>query len=153
MTALKERGLNIDPKMIVNSKSFSEAAGNEALEKIISTSGVSFTAIVAANDLLALGCFDVLTAHGLRCPLDVSVTGYNHMPFVNRFAPSLTTVHIPHHELGTKSAELLLERIAHPETKPRTVCLQPKLMVADSTRAIGTNEWRTSIRSTKSLVR
>jgi LacI family transcriptional regulator len=139
VAAIKARGLNLDRRMIVNCKAFSEAAGKEALSKIIET-GVKFTAVVAANDLLALGCFDALEQHGLRCPHDVSVTGFNHMPFVDRFSPSLTTVHIPHRELGVKSAELLLERIAHPHTPPRTIRLRPHLVVGRSTRALGARE-------------
>jgi LacI family transcriptional regulator, galactose operon repressor len=140
LAAIKERGLEIDRAMIVNGKAFSEPAGKESLAKIIETEGVSFTAVVAANDLLALGCFDALEEHGLRCPHDVSVTGFNHMPFVDRFTPSLTTVHIPHRELGVKSAELLLERIANPAIQPRTIRLRPHLVVGRSTRALGTRE-------------
>lgn len=60
-------------------------------------------------------------------PHDVSVTGYNHMPFVDRFTPSLTRVHIPHKEFGIKSAELLLERIENPSIRPRTIRLRPPL--------------------------
>jgi LacI family transcriptional regulator len=140
LAAIKERGLEIDRQMIVNGKAFSEASGKESLATIIQTEGVSFTAVVAANDLLALGCFDALEQHGLRCPHDVSVTGFNHMPFVDRFTPSLTTVHIPHRELGIKSAELLLERIANPTIQPRTIRLRPHLVVGRSTRALGTRE-------------
>lgn len=140
LAAIKERGLEIDRQMIVNGKAFSEASGKESLATIIQTEGVSFTAVVAANDLLALGCFDALEQHGLRCPHDVSVTGFNHMPFVDRFTPSLTTVHIPHRELGIKSAELLLERIANPTIQPRTIRLRPHLVVGRSTRALGARE-------------
>ena len=43
-------------------------------------------------------------AHGLRCPDDVSVVGYNDMPFVDRFRPPLTTVRVPHYELGATAA-------------------------------------------------
>ena len=60
LAAIKERGLDIDRQMIVNGKAFSEAAGKESLAKIIQTEGMHFTAVVAANDLLALGCFDAL---------------------------------------------------------------------------------------------
>jgi LacI family transcriptional regulator len=140
LSALKARGLKVDKSMIVNATGFSEAAGSEALSKIIANSDVGFTAVVAANDLLALGCFDVLLANGLRCPIDVSVTGYNHMPFVDRFTPPLTTVHIPHQQLGIQSAELLLERIENPDAPARTIYLQPRLILGGSTRAIGANE-------------
>ena len=56
---------------------------------------------MAGNDLLALGCYDALEEHGLSCPEEVSVVGYNDMPFVDRFRPPLTTVRVPHYELGS----------------------------------------------------
>ena len=76
--------------------------------------GADVTAIVAGNDLMALGCYDVLAERGLRCPADVSVVGFNDMPFADRFHPPLTTVRIPHREMGAAAADLLLELLAHP---------------------------------------
>ena len=67
------------------------------------------------NDLLALGCYDVLAERGLRCPDDVSVVGFNDMPFADRFDPPLTTVRIPHREIGAAAADLLLERLGDAE--------------------------------------
>jgi LacI family transcriptional regulator len=136
VAAAKEHGLKIDRGMIVNGKSFSEAEGRNCLLKILEAHAGKFTAVVAANDLLALGCFDALTERGLRCPDDVAVTGFNHMPFVDRFSPSLTTVHIPHDELGVQAAKLLLERIRNPDDPPRTIQLKPTLVVGGSTRAL-----------------
>src|SRR2546430_17224668 len=72
-----------------------------------------FTAIVAANDLLALGCSAALAAAGLKCPADVSVTGYNDMPFAEHFAPPLTTLRIPLTEMGNQAALLLQIGRAH----------------------------------------
>ena len=61
---------------------------------------------------MALGCYDVLAERGLRCPDDLSVVGFNDMPFSERFNPPLTTIRIPHYEIGASAAELLLERLA-----------------------------------------
>jgi LacI family transcriptional regulator len=136
LAATREAQLSIDRRLVINAKAFSETAGKETLERIIETAGTEFTAVVAANDLLALGCFDALKDAGLRCPQDVSVTGFNHMPFVDRFSPSLTTIHIPLDELGVRAAQLLLERINSPETAPHSICVLSRLVVGDSTRAL-----------------
>jgi LacI family transcriptional regulator len=91
------------------------------------------TAIVAGNDLLALGCYDVLAERGLHCPADVSVVGFNDMPFADRFDPPLTTVRIPHREIGAAAADLLLERLAEGGHEPRQLLLAPTLAVWRST--------------------
>ena len=89
--------------------------------------------MVAANDLLALGCYDALEERGLNCPADVSVTGFNDMPFMNRLSPPLTSLRIPHHEIGDQAAKLLLERIQNPESQVRTVNQLPELVIRGST--------------------
>src|SRR5262249_4058282 len=71
--------------------------------------GPDLTAIVAGNDLLALGCFDTLEARGLRCPEDISIVGFNDMPFVDRLRPPLTSVRVPQREVGMVAADLLLQ--------------------------------------------
>jgi LacI family transcriptional regulator len=92
-----------------------------------------FTAVAAANDLLALGCYDVFAERGVRCPADVSVVGFNDMPFAARFNPPLTTVHIPHYEIGKAAGELMLERLLGGESQPREIRLEPSLIVRAST--------------------
>ena len=55
----------------------------------------------------------------------MSVVGFNDMPFADRFAPPLTTVHIPHGHIGARAAELLLERIEDPAATPQTLIFEP----------------------------
>ena len=69
------------------------------------------TAVVAGNDMLAVGCYGAFDELGLRCPEDVSVIGFNDMPFVDRLRPPLSSVRFPHYQLGTEAATLLIERI------------------------------------------
>jgi LacI family transcriptional regulator len=100
--------------------------------------GRQFTAVAAANDLLALGCYDVFAERGVRCPDDVSVVGFNDMPFAARFQPPLTTIHIPHYEIGMGAAELMLERLQDADSEPREIRLEPSLTVRESTGPPGT---------------
>jgi LacI family transcriptional regulator len=91
------------------------------------------TAIVAANDLLALGIYDALAARGLACPADVSVVGHNDMPYVDMLSPPLTTVRIAQRDIGNQAARLLLDAIAAPTVRSERVMLEPRLIVRGST--------------------
>jgi len=77
----------------------------------------------------------VFAARGIDCPADVSVVGFNDMPFSERFNPPLTTVRIPHYEIGSSAAELLLERLQQPDAPARHLVLAPRLVVRDSSGA------------------
>lgn len=91
------------------------------------------TAIVAANDMLALGSYSALDELGIRCPEDVSIVGFNDMPFIDRMRPPLTTVRIPAYEMGTSAAELLLERLECPEAGVKALTVDPELVLRGST--------------------
>jgi len=112
---------------------FTEAEGARLCRELLD-GGAEVTAIVAGNDLMALGCYDILGEVGLRCPEDVSVVGFNDMPFADRFNPPLTTVRIPHREMGAAAADLLLELLATPGTAPRQLVL-PSVLVARGSSA------------------
>ena len=129
---LREAGLELDPDLVAHADRFHEEPGAAAFAALLDR-GKRFTAVVAANDRLALGCYDVLRERGLRVPEDVSVTGYNDMLFADHFAPALTSVRIPHYQIGVKAAQLLLEALADHESPLMTVRLTPALVVREST--------------------
>ena len=91
------------------------------------------TAIVAANDRLAIGCYDALERRGLRCPEDVSIIGFNDMPFIDRLRPPLTSVRVPQREIGAVAADLLLRLLADTPPDVHEVLLAPSLIVRRST--------------------
>jgi LacI family transcriptional regulator len=93
------------------------------------------TAVVAANDLLALGTFDAIRKLGLRCPDDVSVVGHNDMPLVDLVSPPLTTVRIEHRDMGRGAAKLLLREIDMRAGTAEHLILQPELIARGSTAA------------------
>lgn len=132
--ALRDHGIAEDPALVATCSSWTEAEGAAALRRLFE-SDVDFTAVLAGNDLLALGCYDALGEQGLRCPDDVSVVGFNDMPFVDKVNPPLTTVRIPHYEIGAEAAHLLLERLRDPKRHPRSVVLPLSLVTRASTAA------------------
>lgn len=126
----------LDPDLCASCTAFTEAAGHTSMLGILDCNK-PFSAVVAANDLLALGCYDALEERGVSCPGDVSVTGFNDMPFVDRFSPPLTSLHIPHDELGVRAANLLLAEIRDSDAPRTTIRLDPVLVVRGSTAAPG----------------
>src|SRR5215207_1530309 len=129
---MRAAGLEPDPELVLVAEAFTESEGARLCEQLMSD-GPDFTAVAAANDLLALGCYDVLAEGGVRCPEQISVVGFNDMPFAARFQPPLTTIHIPHYEIGSAAAELMLERLQGADGEPRHVRLEPTLVVREST--------------------
>lgn len=137
--AVLEFGLDRDGRLIAHGEAFTEEEGARAFGRLLeATDGL--TAVVAATDLMALGCLEVLEHRGLSCPRHVSVVGYGDLPLTDRVDPPLTTVHVPHYELGCAGAELLLdvvggERIGSPQRE-----LAPSLVIRESTaRRAGTS--------------
>jgi LacI family transcriptional regulator len=130
--AMEHCGLELDPDLVVFSDAFTEREGARCCGELLARRN-EFTAIVAGNDLLALGCYDALGQAGLRCPDDVSVVGYNDMPFVDRVTPPLTTVRVPHYELGATAARLMLEQLRGTDVPPRQLMLPPELVIRGST--------------------
>lgn len=108
-------------------------AGVDVAEKLLSDSGAHLTALMAGNDLVALGLIRRLRAAGLHCPQDVSVVGFNDMPFAEDFWPPLTTVHMPLREIGAEAARLLLRGIESGEQDGATLTLPVSLVVRGST--------------------
>jgi LacI family transcriptional regulator len=111
---------------------YTRRAGRDAALRLLDRK-LPPTAIVAANDLLALGIYDALSERGLNCPADVSVVGHNDMPYVDMLSPPLTTVRIAQRKMGNQAARLLLDQIADPTARRERLVLEPSLIVRTST--------------------
>jgi LacI family transcriptional regulator len=129
--ALSRRGLDRAGTHVAVSERYTIEAGRRACRTLLEQTR-DFTAIVAGNDMIALGCYDALADAGLRCPADVSVVGCNDMPFAERFNPPLTTVDISPTQLGIAAAELLLDLLENPDRVAHEVLIPPRLVVRDS---------------------
>lgn len=135
--AMAAAGLEADPGLVVEARSYSEQEGARCCRALLDA-GHDFTAVFTGNDLTALGCIDTLREAGLDCPRDVSIVGVNDMAWSDRFSPPLTTLRLPHYELGTVAAELLIERLEESApSEPRRVVLPTELIVRGSTAARG----------------
>lgn len=124
--------LHSDSKpVVVQAEAFTREAGRTACAELLDRNP-EVTAIVAANDLLALGCYDTFIERNISCPRDISVTGYNDAPFMDMVCPPLTTVRIKQREMGMEAARLLLVRI-NGQDVPADILLRPELVQRSST--------------------
>src|ERR1700761_4457545 len=95
--------------------------------------GSDLTAVVAGNDMLAVGCYGAFDELALRCPEDVSIIGFNDMPFIDRLRPPLSSVRFPHYPLGTAAATCLIGRIEAADSPVKILFLAPELVARGST--------------------
>ena len=91
------------------------------------------SAMVAHNDLLAIGVLRRLAERGMNVPRERSVVGYDDIFGADLCVPALTTLAGPHEEAGRMAVELLLDRVTRPGTPPRQVILPAHLVIRDST--------------------
>jgi LacI family transcriptional regulator len=117
-----------DP-MVVHGGYDRDAGYDATLELLRRDGGV--TAVVAANDTVALGVCAALRDRGLRIPADVSVAGFDDLPFSADASPALTTVRIPLQEAGARAGRLVMGRVAPPPGGVATIATE--LMVRGST--------------------
>jgi LacI family transcriptional regulator len=122
------RGLHIEPA------DFTRDAGYAAANRLLATGTSRVTAIIALNDLMAAGVLAAARDAGLDVPRDLSVVGFDDLPFAADLAPALTTVRLPLRAMGERAMELLLaDPGAEPATQPRTIEVPTDLVIRGST--------------------
>ena len=90
------------------------------------------TAIVAANDMVAIGAIAKLKELNRRVPEDVAVVGYDNIAITEWYDPSITTIDQPRYEIGRRAMQALLKRIENPNGRAETVKLETSLIVRRS---------------------
>ncbi len=127
-----KRHLPDEPAPAIYEGDFRLDGGRLAARALLSA-GELPTAVVVANDMMALGAMQELRAAGLSVPRDVSVVGFDDIAFAQFAAPPLTTVSLPREELGSRAVEALLMMIERPETTGLEIRIPTRLVVRGST--------------------
>jgi DNA-binding LacI/PurR family transcriptional regulator len=109
---------------------WSARSGYEAGYQLAEMTGV--TAVLCANDQMALGLLRALAEKGRKVPADVSVVGFDDIPEAPYFLPPLTTIRQNFGELGHRAVHLLLDRIGGEHRAMATVPIAPDLIVRAS---------------------
>jgi LacI family transcriptional regulator len=120
LAALADMGLRQPACSHAEAEEFTEAEGRRCCAELFDR-GAHFTAVLCANDRLALGALSEIQARGLSCPGDISLTGFNDMPFLDRIPPGLTTIRIEQAEAGSVAAGLLVRMMRGEEVPQETV--------------------------------
>ncbi len=89
------------------------------------------TAVLCGNDVLAVGAVRQAGQMGLRVPDDISVTGFDDMELARIIEPGLTTIHVPHREMGRKAAAELINMI-ETSSPGQSVRLETKVVIRGS---------------------
>ncbi|WP_327717223.1 LacI family transcriptional regulator [Streptomyces sp. NBC_00490] len=127
--ALADAGISEDPRWTVHGR-YDRRSGYEATLELLRRDP-SLTAVVAANDSVALGACAALRDSGLRIPDDVSVAGFDDLPFSIDAVPALTTVRLPLAEAGARAGRIAMGREEGP---PGGIAvIRGELMVRGST--------------------
>ena len=138
--ALVLAGLGYDPRLVYERMpeklaayaDFELEAGKMIAESFLAD-GCPATAIVCINDMLAIGLIKTLKARGVRVPEDVSVFGFDDIPFASTFEPSLSTVHYPAIETGRLAAMMLMDTLESGSGEmPVSMQLAPSLVIRET---------------------
>jgi LacI family transcriptional regulator len=130
------KSLGLEAGQVFEARNYSIEEGRRLAVEMLST-GQRPGAVIGANDLVALGCIDAIEDAGLGCPSDISVMGFDDIPFMDRMTPALTTIAIPQYEIGVIAAQSLLKQLGESDTKITVTRLQPGLIVRASTAPPG----------------
>jgi DNA-binding LacI/PurR family transcriptional regulator len=129
-TAMRERGL--EAREITGA--FSHEGGQQGAREILAMTPLP-TAVVAANDLVAVGAMGVFEAQGLRVPTDLSVVGYDDSQIAQLDLVRLTSVCQGVDQFGSAAIQLLVDRIADPDTPRAVQRIETNLVVRRTTAA------------------
>ncbi|HEY0449011.1 LacI family DNA-binding transcriptional regulator [Actinophytocola sp.] len=129
LAAMRRHGLT--PRVVRGE--YTEAAGTRAIRDLLASAPP--TAVMAANDLNAVGAISALEAAGLAVPADVSVVGYDNTWLAALRHVSLTTIDQPRAEMGRLAAEALVQRVRGERKDPARHLLRPRLVIRATTDA------------------
>ncbi|MGC8765432.1 MAG: LacI family DNA-binding transcriptional regulator [Brevinematia bacterium] len=107
--AMKKNNLSVNPEWLIDGNFLFED-GINAFKSLCRSKRLP-SAVVCANDLMALGLINEALRQGYKIPHDLSVLGFNGVPFIRFSRPKLTTIMQPLEEMGKKAAELLFKKM------------------------------------------
>jgi DNA-binding LacI/PurR family transcriptional regulator len=131
---MRENGVQVDEGLIVEGD-LSQRSGRQVAEYLLNLPKPP-TAIMANNDLMALGAMAAIQAHGLVVGRDIAVTGFDDIPLAEHSHPPLTTVRQPIYQIGKMVSRMLIRTIRGEPLEDRHVILKPTLIIRASSAPV-----------------
>ncbi|WP_263820592.1 LacI family DNA-binding transcriptional regulator [Salinibacter sp.] len=128
--ALQDQGVPIDSTLVREGDSRRER-GRYLTDALLDLDRPP-TALFTGNNLTTLGALSALSARDMSVPEEISLVGYDDVPWAMALNPPPTVIGQPAYEMGSRAAELLLQRLDAPNRSPTTVTLQPELITRKS---------------------
>jgi LacI family transcriptional regulator len=132
--ALARRGLEPEPALVVRER-ISIEGGQRAGLRLLGLPSPP-TAVICHNDTMAIGVLQACAERRVRVPRDLSIVGWDDVPYASLVTPALTTVSVPRHELGRAAAQSLLDLMAGRAADPARAPLPLQLIRRQSCRPI-----------------
>lgn len=129
--ALNKYEIKLDESLVIECKHIDKDTGYEQTLKALNN-GIIPEAIFAFNDHLAIGAMRALKEFGLRIPYDVAIMGFSESQSALLTDPPLSSVAQPLEEMGQTAAKMLLDKIENPDHPNRTIMLNAKVNVRES---------------------
>lgn len=133
---IEAAGMPWDPALVLQGDYTQASGGQQAFELMAQRPRPD--AVIVGNNLMTLGAMRVLLRHKISIPDDLALVGYDDAAWTDVVRPALTVISQPTYELGRRSIELLLSRLADPGIKRERVVLDTTLVMREST--LGLNQ-------------
>ena len=130
LEGLKQHNISIDDELITTGD-LTQRGGYAQAEKLLEITPLP-DAIVACNDLMALGAISAAQERGLVIGKDIAITGFDDTPMAEHSHPPLTTVHQPVYKIGGMVTEMLIQRIQGETLENDKIILKPSLVIRGS---------------------
>ncbi|MEW9674811.1 LacI family DNA-binding transcriptional regulator [Lentibacillus sp. L22] len=130
LRAMKESGINPHPNWIFTTENLEFDSGRQAMKNLLGQNERP-TAVFAVSDILAIGALKEIHASELSVPKDIAVVGFDKINFSNMTHPTLTTVAQPMYQMGSMSANMIINKIKGKKTE--SIILDHELVIREST--------------------
>ena len=137
--AINTSAIAVDDRYIQEGD-YTPSGGYASMKKFINN-GLTFDAVFAANDQMAIGAIKAIKEAGLQVPEEVAVIGIDNTFAGTLIEPSLSTVNVPRYKMGCDTVELLVRHIEHPKLEPEVIEEPCNLIIRKSSYVNGDNTW------------